>query len=150
MLFRSVWVTSDVPETSIRFIRASEPVTIELSAYPGETFRGRVALIGDTVDPQTRTVQVRAELSNPNGRFKPEMFGNVQLAERSESRPTVPVVAVIATAGKSMVWREIKKGVFERVAVTTGVQVGDRIAILEGLEATDRVVVDGVMLLVAN
>ncbi len=146
----SVWVTSDVPETSIRFIRTGEPMSIELSAYPSETFRGRVALIGDTVDPQTRTVQVRAELSNPNSRLKPEMFGNVQLAERSESRPTVPVVAVIATAGKSMVWREIKKGVFERVAVTTGVQVGDRIAILEGLNASDRVVVDGVMLLVAN
>ena len=146
----SVWVTSDVPETSIRLVKTNEPVTIELSAYPGETFRGRVALIGDTVDPQTRTIKVRAELPNPTGRLKPEMFGSIQLAEQTETRPTVPVSAVIATDGKALAWREVSRGVFEKVPVTTGVQVSGRIAILSGLRPGDRVVVDGVMLLSAN
>jgi cobalt-zinc-cadmium efflux system membrane fusion protein len=143
----SVWVTSDVPETAIRLVRMGEPVKIELAAYPGETFRGRVAQIGDTVDPQTRTVKVRAELANPGGRFKPEMFGNIQLAEQTEARPTIPAGAVIATDGKTLVWRETSKGVFEKVAVVTGPQMGDRVAILSGLQLNDRVVVDGVMLL---
>ena len=146
----AVWITSDVPETSIRLVRPGEPVKIELAAYPGETFRGRVAQIGDTVDPQTRTVKVRAELQNPNGRFKPEMFGNIQLAEQTESRPTVPAGAVIATDGKTLVWRETAKGVFEKTAVVTGPQAGGRVAILSGLQANDRVVVDGVMLLSAK
>lgn len=146
----SVWVTSDVPETAIRLIKNGEPVRIELAAYPQETFRGRVTLIGDTVDAQTRTVKVRAELTNPDGRLKPEMFGKIQLAEQTESRPTVPASAVIAADGRSYVWRENGPGAFEKVAVTTGVQVDGRIAILEGLTARDRVVVDGVMLLVAN
>ncbi len=146
----SVWVTSDVPETAIRLVHRNEPVRIELSAYPNETFRGRVAQIGDTVDPQTRTVKVRAELANPEGRFKPEMFGNIQLAERSEARPTVPVGAVIATDGKPLVWREVSKGVYEKVSVTTGPQLGGRVAILSGLRSTDRIVVDGVMLLASN
>lgn len=146
----SVWVTSDVPETAIRLIKNGEPVRIELAAYPQETFRGRVTLIGDTVDAQTRTVKVRAELTNPDGRLKPEMFGKIQLAEQTESRPTVPASAVIAADGRSYVWRENGPGAFEKVPVTTGVQVDGRIAILEGLTARDRVVVDGVMLLVAN
>lgn len=146
----SVWVTTDVPETSIRFIKAGEPVVIELSAYPGDSFRGRVTLIGDTVDPQTRTVKVRAVLPNPDGRLKPEMFGNIQLAERTEPRPSVPAAAVIATEGQPVVWRESGKGVFERVAVSTGPQTGNRIAILDGLRSGDRVVVDGVMLLTAR
>lgn len=146
----SIWVTSDVPETAIRLIKPGEPVRIDLAAYPNETFRGRVTLIGDTVDAQTRTVKVRAELANPDGRLKPEMFGKIQLAEQTEPRPTVPVAAVIAADGRSFVWRETGRGIFERVAVTTGVQVDGRIAILEGLTAQDRVVVDGVMLLVAN
>jgi cobalt-zinc-cadmium efflux system membrane fusion protein len=143
----SVWVTSDVPETAIRLIKIGEPLRMELSAYPAETFRGRVTLIGDTVDPQTRTVKVRAELPNADGRLKPEMFGKIQLAEQTEARPTIPAAAVIATDGKTLVWREVRTGVFEKVAVITGVQVGDRIAILDGLAAGDRVVIDGVMLL---
>ena len=146
----AVWVTSDVPETAIRLVKTGEPVRIELAAYPGETFRGRVTLIGDTVDPQTRTVKVRAELPNSDGRLKPEMFGKVQLAEQTETRPMVPAGAIVAMAGKTIVWRETGKGVYEKVTVTTGVQVGDRVAILSGLQAKDRVVVDGVMLLASN
>lgn len=146
----SVWVTSDVPETSIRAVKTGEAVKIELAAYPGEVFRGRVTLIADTVDPQTRTVKVRAELANPDGRLKPEMFGNMQLAEQAESRPTVPAAAIIATEGKSVVWRQVSKGVFEKVGVTTGAQVGGRVAVLDGLNAGDQIVVDGVMLLSVN
>ena len=146
----SVWVTSDVPESAIRLVKTGEPIRIELVAYPGETFRGRVTLISDTVDPQTRTVKVRAELPNPDGRLKPEMFGNIQLAEQTESRPTVPAAAIIATDGKAIVCRETAKGVFAKVPVSTGVQIGDRVAILSDFAAGDRVVIDGVMLLGAN
>jgi RND family efflux transporter MFP subunit len=145
-----VWVTSEVPETAIRFIKLGEPVRIDLAAYPGETFRGRVTLIADTVDPQTRTIEVRAELLNPDGRLKPDMFGNFQLAEQTEQKPTIPVAAVIAAAGKALVWREVSKGVFQRVEVSTGAQVGDRVAVLDGLNPGDRIVVDGVMLLTAR
>lgn len=145
----SVWITSDVQETSIRLVRAGEPVRIELSAYPGETFRGRVTMIGDVVDPQTRTVKVRAEMPNPNGRLKPEMFGNVRLAERNELCPTVPAAAVMATDGKAVVWRETSRGVFDKVTVTLGAQTEVRVAVVSGLKAQDRIVVDGVMLLIA-
>ena len=146
----SVWVTSDVPETAIRLVKVGEPARIQLTAYPGETFLGRVTLIGDVVDPQTRTVKVRAELPNPGGRLKPEMFGNIQLAEHTELRPTVPAAAIVSTDGKAIVWREKSRGVFQRVTVTLGTQTGDRVAITSGLAAEDRVVVDGVMLLSAN
>ena len=78
------------------------------------------------------------------------MFGNIQLAEQTELRPTIPMAAVIANDGKALVWRQSGEGIFERVIVTTGAQVGDRVAIVSGLAPGDRVVVDGVMLLVAN
>lgn len=146
----SVWVTSDVPETAIRMVKVGERVRIELSAYPDESFTGRVTLIGDTVDPQTRTIKVRAEMPNPDGKLKPEMFGSIQLAEQTEQRPTIPAAAVIASDGKNLVWRESSKGVFEQVAITTGAQVGDRIAVLSGLNPHDRIVVDGVMLLASR
>lgn len=146
----AVWISCDLPETAVRFVKTGEAVKIDLAAYPGEEFRGRVTLIGDMVDPQTRTLKVRAELANPQGRLKPEMFGNIQLAETTEQRPTVPVAALMAAEGKTLVWREVKRGVFEKVAIRTGPQVGERVAVLEGLDRTDRVVVDGVMLLTAR
>lgn len=146
----AVWITSDVPETSIRFVKPRMPVRIELSAYPGETFRGVVTLINDLVDPESRTVKVRAEMPNPGGRLKPEMYGNIQFAGQMEPRPTVPAAALISAEGKTFLWRETEKGKFSKVAVTTGIQIGDRVAILSGINAGDRVVVDGVMLLTAN
>lgn len=146
----AVWITSDVPETSIRLVKANEPVHIELAAYPGETFNGRVTLIGDVVDPESRTVKVRAEMPNPGGRLKPEMFSTIQLAGQPEDRPTVPAAAIVATEGRTFVWRQASPGTFEKVTITTGAQSAGRVAVLSGLNAGDRVVVDGVMLLAAN
>ena len=66
----SVWVTSDVPETAIRLVKAGEPVTIHLAAYPGETLRGRVTQVGDTLDPQKRTVKVQCGIVEPGRPFQ--------------------------------------------------------------------------------
>ena len=102
----SVWVASDVPETAIRFIRVGERVDITLAAFPGETFHGRVMRIADTVDPQTRTIKVRAEMENPQGRFRPEMFGSIRHTEGMRSMPVVPVAAIVQGEGHSSVFVE--------------------------------------------
>ncbi len=63
----TLWVSADIPEDRIRLIRIGESVEITMPAFPGERQSGRVRHIGDAVDPQTRTVKVRAELLNPAG-----------------------------------------------------------------------------------
>ncbi len=106
----SVWVTSDVSETAIRFIKPGEPVRIELAAWPGQPFSGRVTLIGDMVDPQTRTVKVRAELPNPGGRLKrrctavfssPNMQNNVRRSRHRQC--SQPKAGVMSGARKAKV-----------------------------------------------
>ena len=146
----TVWVTADIPETSIRFIDTGERVSVEFSAYPSESFTARVTQIADMVDPQTRTIKVRAELNNPDGRLKPEMFCRIHHIDRFETRPVVPVAAVVREEGRNVVWRESGAGVFERVDVEPGAPAAGRVAILSGLSAGDRVVTDGVMLLKGN
>ncbi|HYZ85743.1 MAG TPA: efflux RND transporter periplasmic adaptor subunit [Bryobacteraceae bacterium] len=145
----SVWVTADVPETAIRLIQIGEALTVELAAYPGETFRARVTQIADTVDPQTRSVKVRAELANAHGRLRPEMFGRIRHVEGSTRQPVVPVAAVVED-GRQYVWKEIQPGIFERIAVQTGIRSRGLVAITAGLSEGDRVVVGGVMLLSAE
>jgi len=143
----SVWVAGQVPESQIRLIQIGEAVRVELSAYPGEVFRARVMRIADTVDPQTRTIKVQAEIPNPAGRLRPEMFGQIFHSHGVEPKPAVPISAVVQTEGRSVVLVEEQPGVFREQAVTLGERKGDLAPVLSGLTAGQRVVVDGVMLL---
>jgi cobalt-zinc-cadmium efflux system membrane fusion protein len=143
----AVWIASDVPESSVRFIHLGDPVAIGLLAYPGESFSGRVARIADTLDPQTRTLKVYVELPNPQGRFRPEMFATLHHSDGPRTMPVVPAGAVVQEYGRNTVFVERAPGQYERREVTLGGPAGDRLPVLAGLRAGDRVVVDGAMLL---
>lgn len=142
-----VWVSSQVPESYIRFVSRGEQIDVSLIAYPGEVFVGRVARIADTVDPQTRTVKVQAEMDNRGGRLRPEMFGTIHHVEATARTVVVPVGAVIQDESKSVVFVETSPGRFEQRTVTIGKPAGDVVRIAHGLSAGEVVAVDGVMLL---
>ena len=139
----TVWVAADVPEDRIRFIRLGETVEISLPAFPGERLSGRVRKIADAVDPQTRTIKVRAELANPLGRYKPEMFATIRHVQAYSVLPVVPRGALLQQQDTNTVFVERAPGEFEEVPVATGWQDEKRVAIRTGIRAGDRVVVDG-------
>jgi cobalt-zinc-cadmium efflux system membrane fusion protein len=143
----SVWISAEVPESSIRLVKPGEIFDVSLSAYPGEVFHSRVARMADAVDPQTRTLKVWAELNNPSGKLRPEMFGEVRHIESYHQVPAVPARSVIQTQGKTVVFRETAPGRFEQTTVEVGRRSGEMLPIIQGLNAGDRVVVDGAMLL---
>jgi membrane fusion protein, heavy metal efflux system len=143
-----VWVTSAIPENMIRFVEVGEHIEVELVAYPGETFKARVTKIADILDPKSRTVQVRAELANPGGRFKPEMFGRIRHSHDLRSVPVVPARAILHRGTEVDIYVERRPGVFERVPVVLGAPRGDMIPVLSGIQPGDRVVVGGGMSLV--
>jgi RND family efflux transporter MFP subunit len=145
-----VWVSSDVPESSIRFIEVGERIDVELTAYPGETFHGRVTRISDTVDPQTRTIKVRAQMENTGGKLRPEMYATIRHTDSMKTLPVIPVGALVQGDGKSIVWRQTAPGHFQPVEVKTGDRVGDVLPVMSGLRAGEQVVVDGAMLLKAQ
>jgi cobalt-zinc-cadmium efflux system membrane fusion protein len=143
----SVWVTSQVPESYIRFVQTGERVEINLVAYPGETFDGRVARIADVVDPQTRSVKVQAEMANPKGRFRPEMYGSIHHIESTVRMAVIPAAAVVHSGDRTLVFVERSPGQFEERIVTVGKPAGSVIRVLSGVAPGDSIVVDGVMLL---
>src|SRR5262249_42661156 len=143
----TVWVTSQVPESYIRFVQVGERVEINLVAFPGETFEGRVSRIADTLDPQTRTVKVQAELDNSHGRLRPEMYGSIHHIEATKPTTVVPAGAVIQSGEHSTVLGETAAGRFERRSVNIGARAGDVVRVVNGLSPGDTVVVDGAMLL---
>jgi membrane fusion protein, heavy metal efflux system len=142
-----VWMASDVPETAIRFIHVGDRVEIELVAYPGETFPGRVARMSDVLDPQTRTVKVYVDLPNAGGRFRPEMFGTIRHSGATRALPVVPLTAVLQEYGRAVVFVERGPGMFQRREVTLGPRLDGTAPVSSGLHAGERVVVDGAVLL---
>jgi len=69
-----VWVKLDAYETDLAWLRYSQEIEFETEAYPGENFKGKISFIDPVLNPITRTVKVRVNVENPDGRLKPEMF----------------------------------------------------------------------------
>ncbi|MEZ6082712.1 MAG: efflux RND transporter periplasmic adaptor subunit [Phycisphaerae bacterium] len=69
-----LWIKLDAYETDLAWLRYGQEVEFEAEAYPGETFTGTVAFIAPVLDAKTRTVKVRVNVENLDGRLKPEMF----------------------------------------------------------------------------
>jgi len=142
----TVWVSADVPESLIRKITINEHLDVQLSAYPGETFSGRVMRIADTVDPQTRTIKVQAQIANPAGRLRPEMFGQIRHTHGTARYPALPSGAVVQRDGRDLVWVEDAAGQYRERVVTLGPRQGDTVAIVSGIRDGECVVTDGTML----
>jgi len=146
----TVWGTSNVPEGSIRLIQTGEPVEIRLIAFPDRIFRGRVTRIADTVDAETRTVKVQAELANPTGSLKPGMFGTIFHSHGKVRRPSVPASAVVHEDSNAYVFVEARPGVYEKVRIQAEPEANGWVPVRSGLQGGERVVVSGAPLLAAR
>jgi len=69
-----VWIRLDAYESDLMWLRFGQEVHVETEAYPGEVFKGTIAFIDPVLNTKTRTVKVRVNVSNADGRLKPEMF----------------------------------------------------------------------------
>jgi Cu(I)/Ag(I) efflux system membrane fusion protein len=69
-----LWVRLDAYESDLMWVRYGQEVEFSTQAYPGEVFKGRISFIDPVLNDQTRTVKVRANVENPAGRLKPQMF----------------------------------------------------------------------------
>ena len=135
-----VWINADIYEEDLPFIRQGQQASVSLSYLPGESLTGRVVYIYPFLDPKTRTVRVRLELPNPEGRLKPEMYAQVRIESDLGPRLVVPEGAVIDTGARQVVFVARQAGTFERREIRVGVKDENYVEVLSGLMAGDRVV----------
>ena len=149
-----LWVMLDVPETDLNELKAGQDVELRTPAYPGRVFPGKLVIVGASLDPQTRVVHARANVENPDGALKAEMYVtvNVKLPTSEGVSVEVPASAVIYLDGKYYVFvpdksdpnkysrREVTV-LHERSAgatvVVQGVRPGERVVSDGGLEMND-------------
>lgn len=148
----TIWVLADIPEKDIAFIQHrredSGTVQVQVSAYPGELFRGTIVYAGDVLDPATRTMRIRVEVPNLDLRLKPEMFALVRVSSKPEPDViAIPKAAVQQDRGESVVFVRLGEREFGRRVVHIADQNDDQVQVVSGLADGEQVVIAGAYLL---
>lgn len=138
-----MYVDFQVPESELASVEPGHAVTATASAYPGQTFEGRVETIDARIDATTRAVTVRAVFPNAERRLRPGMLLDVRLFRPERQALVIPEIAVVQVGRDSFVYRVKADGSVERAPVTAGVRRDGRVEIVEGVAAGDRIVIDG-------
>jgi Cu(I)/Ag(I) efflux system membrane fusion protein len=139
----TIWNIAEVNETDLSFIKVGSKVKLNLKAYPGEDFTGKVTFIYPVINPQTRTVKVRSEFSSLNNKLKPQMYGETIFAVEDGVGLLVPADAVIFSGNRNVVWVKTSDGMFEARNVQLGQKFRDQYQILSGVNEGDEVAASG-------
>jgi len=138
----TVWVQADVAEQDQGVLRVGQPARVNVDAYPGAVFSGKISFIAPVLNPQTRTVRVRVELPNRDARLRPAMFASVQLtAQKSPAAVlSIPASAVIDSGTRQLVLVQVASGRYAPREVKLGQRADDYVEVLEGLVQDEQVV----------
>lgn len=141
------WLIADIGESRFETTKSGKPVNIIFNSFPDKKFKGKVQAVGDNIDPQTRTVKVRIVLKNPNNKFKPGMFANVEFLDDAQAPMVLPFNSVFTVEGENFVFVEEKKDAFRKKFVVLGNSNVNYVEILSGLSKGDMVATEGVLFL---
>lgn len=140
----TVWLVANVREVDAPLMRVGAPVEVRVLAYPGKVFDAKITYVAPSVDPNTHRLPVRAEVANPDGALKPEMFANFSITTGDDvAAPAVPEDAVVYEGESARVWvaREDKSLALREIRV--GRVSEGRVEVLSGLSPGDTVVSGG-------
>ncbi|NHE57139.1 efflux RND transporter periplasmic adaptor subunit [Cyclobacterium plantarum] len=146
----SVWIMLDAYETDLSAISKGNALSFTVAGIPGEVFEAKVAYIDPILDPQTRTVKIRAVANNAKGLLRPEMFVNAKITtsgQGDQASVPIPRTALLWSGRRSVVYVKVPNAeypAYEMREVTVGSRVGDVYPVLEGLKAGEEIVTNGV------
>lgn len=148
MLYRiadltSVWVVADVFEQEAGSVHVGQSAEITLKALPGKTFPGKISFIYPTLSAETRTIQIRIELANPDGLLRPALYATVHIASSSSASMVlaIPDSALLDSGSRQVVLVERGEGQFEPRPVKAGGKGDGYVEILSGLKEGEKVVI---------
>jgi RND family efflux transporter MFP subunit len=136
----NVWVYAAVFQNQIGQVKAGDPVTVTVDAYPGRTFEGRVDFIWEAMDPNTRTARVRCSFANPQRLLKIGMYVAVAITPRLGRGLVIPDTGVFRTGRHNIVFIDRGGGYLAPAEVELGPHLGHSFQVLKGLKAGERIV----------
>lgn len=140
---KTVWLYAPIYEYELPLVKAGQKVSVEVPAVPGKKYEGVIRSIDPVIDPATRTVRIRAQLENPDGILRPEMYVNAFVDVALGEVLAVPEEAVFMTGEKNIVFVAKGNGSFEPREVLVGAKAGEFYEVKKGLGAGEFVVTSG-------
>jgi len=141
-----VWVLFDAYESDLPFLKVGNSITFSLQALPGSTFNAMVKFIDPVMDPTSRVAKIRVEVSNANGKLKPEMFATGVVKanlNQFKDKLVIPTTAVLWTGKRSVVYVKQGDGSFKIREIELGPMLGNSYVVLDGLTDGEEIVTEG-------
>lgn len=139
-----VWAVAEIPEQQIAHIGEGQAINIEVPALDDAQLTGTLAFVGDIVNPATRTVMARANISNNQMLLKPDMLITILLEAKPENVVAIPSSAVVRENNADHVFvKTMKEKQYKLTPVTLGRTYQERKEVLQGLQPGDQIVLDG-------
>ena len=138
-----VWAVAQVPEQQVAQVKVGQSVRIEVPALQNEQLLGKLIYVGQTVNPETRTVLVRTELDNTSGRLKPSMLASMLIESTPKKQLVIPTSAVVREQDADYVFVQEKSGVFRLKPVRLTSEHNGQRVVLDGLSQGVKIVSDG-------
>ncbi len=142
-----LWVQIDAQEADLRDLRPGAKVQLLVPALGGQAFEATIRTVTDQIDPASRTIKVRATVSNPERLLKSEMLAKVRYARAVGQSVEVPASAVFLRDKAHYVFVQPSPGVFEPRDVAVLVEGSQKMLLAQGLQVGERVVVQNGLLL---
>ncbi len=139
----SLWLETQVNVNYARSLHLGQSAKITFPDFPDKKVTAKVTFINPEINPDTRLLLIRMEISNPNLQHKPGMQVIATLSQPSVKGLFIPTDAVIRDGNTSYIWVEKRPGVFENVIIETGVESNGMIEIKSEIDATKKVVISG-------
>ena len=138
-----LWAVALIPEQQSSFIQKDEVVTIEIPALDNKKIETKIIFEDSIVDPQTRTVMVRAELDNPNLFLKPDMLTSMHIRSKKISKIAIPISSLVRENDRTHVFVQNTPQTFRLREVELGTKDGKLITVLGGIAQGETIVSDG-------
>lgn len=142
----TVWLIANVREADAGLVHVGDPVQVRVLAYPDRTFDAHIVYVASAVDPNTRRLPVRAEVANPDGALKPEMFARFTIITGADrTAPAVPQSAVVYEGETARVWVVGADKTIASRTIRAGHVSAGQVEVLDGLAVGDKVVTGGTL-----
>ncbi len=148
-----VWVLADVFEMDLPRVKKGAQVTVNVLAYPNDSFTGQVEWISAALDPISRTAKVRCSIKNADSKLRPEMFGTATIAVEPDTKLAIKRSAVLLMGEQPVVFAQVGTSAdgrlrFQRQPVAVDeIAGGEYLPLKAGLERGGQIVVSGGVLL---
>jgi len=142
-----LWVLLDATEQDLALLKVGASVTLRTPTYPDATFEARVETVADTIDPNSRTIKVRATVDNTARRLKAEMFVTAEIATPAPEGVEIAAAAVFLRGDRHYVFIEESRGAYRRCEVKIGAERDGRLLVTAGLPTGAKVVTEGAIVL---